>query len=120
MWSAPDDIDNWAVGPRGAGWLFVRNATREVHLNSLSLIARGHQLVQEGCNYMFDNAIVTLWSAPSYWCRYSSLASVLALGESGEHEFKVFGLVPENEGDMRTGKRNVSIFCYTLAGALKC
>lgn len=22
MWSDPDDIDNWAVSPRGAGWLF--------------------------------------------------------------------------------------------------
>ena len=22
MWSDPDDIENWAVSPRGAGWLF--------------------------------------------------------------------------------------------------
>ncbi|KAI6156963.1 hypothetical protein BKA82DRAFT_2018979 [Pisolithus tinctorius] len=43
MWSAPDDIDNWAVGLRGADWLFVRNTTREFnHINSLSLIACGH------------------------------------------------------------------------------
>ncbi len=30
MWSDPDDIDNWAVSPRGAGWLFGGNVTREV------------------------------------------------------------------------------------------
>ena len=30
MWSDPDDIDNWAVSPRGAGWLFGGNITREV------------------------------------------------------------------------------------------
>ena len=30
MWSDPDDIDNWAVSPRGAGWLFGGSVTREV------------------------------------------------------------------------------------------
>lgn len=30
MWSDPDDIENWAVSPRGAGWLFGGNVTREV------------------------------------------------------------------------------------------
>lgn len=32
MWSDPEDIDNWAVSPRGAGWLFGGNVTREVRL----------------------------------------------------------------------------------------
>ena len=30
MWSDPDDVDNWAVSPRGAGWLFGRLVTHEV------------------------------------------------------------------------------------------
>ena len=30
MWSDPDDIENWAVSPRGAGWLFGGSVTREV------------------------------------------------------------------------------------------
>lgn len=30
MWSDPDDIENWAVSPRGAGWLFGGNVTQEV------------------------------------------------------------------------------------------
>lgn len=32
MWSDPDDVDNWAVSPRGAGWLFGGSVTREVCL----------------------------------------------------------------------------------------
>jgi len=24
MWSDPEDIETWAVSPRGAGWLFGR------------------------------------------------------------------------------------------------
>ena len=29
MWSDPDDIDNWAVSPRGAGWLFGAGVVKE-------------------------------------------------------------------------------------------
>ena len=32
MWSDPDDIENWAVSPRGAGWLFGGNVTQEVSI----------------------------------------------------------------------------------------
>lgn len=31
MWSDPEDIDTWAVSPRGAGWLFGGNVTQEVY-----------------------------------------------------------------------------------------
>ncbi|KAI6156930.1 Metallo-dependent phosphatase-like protein [Pisolithus tinctorius] len=75
------------------------------HVNSLSLIARAHQLVQEGYKYMFDNALVTLWSAPNYCYRCGNMASVFTLREGGEHEFKVFGPAPENERDKDMGRR---------------
>lgn len=32
MWSDPDEVDNWAVSPRGAGWLFGKLVTQEVYL----------------------------------------------------------------------------------------
>lgn len=37
MWSDPDDVENWAVSPRGAGWLFGANVTREVRVRDLSI-----------------------------------------------------------------------------------
>ncbi|KAI6098753.1 Metallo-dependent phosphatase-like protein [Pisolithus sp. B1] len=102
----PDDIDNWAVSPCSAGWLFRGDVTREFnHVNSLSLIARAHQLVQEGYKYMFDNALVTMWSAPNYCYRCGNMASVLTLREGGEHDFKVFGPAPENDKDKGMGRR---------------
>jgi len=30
MWSDPDEVDAWAVSPRGAGWLFGAKVTAEV------------------------------------------------------------------------------------------
>lgn len=29
MWSDPEDIENWAMSPRGAGWLFGGNVAKE-------------------------------------------------------------------------------------------
>lgn len=29
MWSDPEDIETWAISPRGAGWLFGRRVTAE-------------------------------------------------------------------------------------------
>lgn len=47
MWSDPEDIDAWAVSPRGAGWLFGGKVTAEFNsINGLDLVCRAHQLVQ--------------------------------------------------------------------------
>ena len=29
MWSDPEDIETWAISPRGAGWLFGSRVTAE-------------------------------------------------------------------------------------------
>ena len=49
VWSDPEEVDAWAVSPRGAGWLFGAKVTNEfMQRNNLELICRAHQLVQEG------------------------------------------------------------------------
>lgn len=30
VWSDPEEVDTWAVSPRGAGWLFGAKVTNEV------------------------------------------------------------------------------------------
>ena len=38
MWSDPEDVDTWAISPRGAGWLFGAKVTNEVsELQAISM-----------------------------------------------------------------------------------
>lgn len=71
LWSDPDEeLDLWALSPRGAGFLFGSKATEQFcHTNNVSMIARAHQLVMEGYKLMFDEKVVTVWSAPNYCYR---------------------------------------------------
>lgn len=97
MWSDPEDIETWQVSPRGAGWLFGSRVMEEfVRINDLSLVARAHQLVQEGYKYMFDDKLVTVWSAPNYCYRCGNVASILAV-DGEKRDFKIFDAVADQE-----------------------
>jgi diadenosine tetraphosphatase ApaH/serine/threonine PP2A family protein phosphatase len=116
MWSDPDDVEAWQVSPRGAGWLFGGKVTAEVsqitpggkctdgqfnHINGLNLIARAHQLVQEGFKHMFDDSLVTVWSAPNYCYRCGNLASIMQVDSDGKTTFKTYNAAIENNTDQK-------------------
>ncbi|TIC07361.1 Metallo-dependent phosphatase [Wallemia mellicola] len=117
MWSDPDDVEHWSISPRGAGWLFGSKVTKEFnHINGLDMIARAHQLIQEGLyvssivadilltrlsKFMFpDNDLVTVWSAPNYCYRCGNVASVLKVKENEpvtENNFAIFDAVADQD-----------------------
>ena len=66
-------------------------------VNNLRLICRAHQLVHEGYKYMFDDKLVTVWSAPNYCYRCGNIASIMTFNSSEKGEAKLFRAVPDTE-----------------------
>lgn len=98
VWSDPEEVDNWATSPRGAGWLFGAAVTNDfMHRNNLKLICRAHQLVQEGYKYMFNEQLVTVWSAPNYCYRCGNVASIMSFENADARAPKIFEAVPDSE-----------------------
>jgi diadenosine tetraphosphatase ApaH/serine/threonine PP2A family protein phosphatase len=78
MWSDPEEVSTWKVNSRGAGWLFGDKVVNDFnHINGIELIARAHQLVQDGYIYWFGEKLVTIWSAPNYCYRMNNKASLM-------------------------------------------
>ena len=75
LWSDPEEIEGWGLSPRGAGYLFGGDICQHFcQTNKVELIARAHQLVMEGYKLMFNEQLVTVWSAPNYCYRYGQAA----------------------------------------------
>ena len=98
MWSDPEEIETWAMNPRGAGWIFGGKVTSEFnYINDLELVARAHQLVMDGFKYWFkDQNLVTVWSVPNYCYRCGNVASILNINENLERSFDIFHSVAES------------------------
>jgi serine/threonine-protein phosphatase 4 catalytic subunit len=95
LWSDPEDIEGWRLSPRGAGYLFGGEIVKKFnHSNGIDLICRAHQLVMEGYKYMFDQQLVTVWSAPNYCYRCGNVAAILELDENRTAMFRIFEAGP--------------------------
>ena len=59
---------------------------------------------------MFDEQLVTVWSAPNYCYRCGNMASILTIKEDGSRNFTVYEAAEENERDkgMQKSRKAVS------------
>lgn len=97
MWSDPEDVDGWGISPRGAGYLFGASVVEKFnHANGVDTIARAHQLVMDGYKWMFDESLVTVWSAPNYCYRCGNVAAILEIDENLDKQFKIFDARPQD------------------------
>lgn len=94
LWSDPEERpgwEGWNESPRGAGCLFGKDQVLSFNAkNNLRCIVRAHQLSKEGYKRMFDDNLITVWSAPNYCYRCGNKASIMQIKENGDYEFLVF------------------------------
>jgi hypothetical protein len=64
--------------PRRAGFLFGADIVIVFNHTNNQLVWKDQE--------MFDNSIVTVWSAPNYCYRCGNIAAILELGEGGSGE----------------------------------
>lgn len=92
MWSDPTyNLKEYGESPRGSGHLFGEDALNEfLHLNSKSLLVRGHECVQRGCEYMFNEKLITVFSASNYCGRVNNESATFVVKSESENEIKTF------------------------------
>jgi serine/threonine-protein phosphatase 4 catalytic subunit len=96
LWSDPEEIVGWGLSPRGAGFQFGADvAEKFLHDNGLGMIARAHQLVMEGYKMIWNETLVTIWSAPNYCYRCGNVASIMVVDSELNHSFKLFEAAPQ-------------------------
>ncbi|KAG2491752.1 hypothetical protein HYH03_009913 [Edaphochlamys debaryana] len=96
LWSDPEDIEGWGLSPRGAGFLFGADVCRAfTEANRIDLICRAHQLVMDGYKTMFNDKLVTVWSAPNYCYRCGNVAAIMEVDEHLGKNYKVFEAAPQ-------------------------
>eukprot|EP01026_Neomeris_dumetosa_P041106 TRINITY_DN339_c0_g1_i4.p2 TRINITY_DN339_c0_g1~~TRINITY_DN339_c0_g1_i4.p2 ORF type:complete len:307 (+),score=24.06 TRINITY_DN339_c0_g1_i4:129-1049(+) len=111
LWSDPEEIEGWGISPRGAGYLFGGDCCQQFcQKNKLDLIARAHQLVMEGYKLMFNDSLVTVWSAPNYCYRCGNVAAILELDENLQKNFKVFEAAPQEARGVPVKQAQVDYF----------
>jgi len=110
LWSDPDDREGWGVSPRGAGFTFGQDVSEQFnHQNSLTLIARAHQLVMEGYNWCHDKNVATIFSAPNYCYRCGNQAAIMEIDEHLEYTFLQFDPAPRR-GEPHVTRRTPDYF----------
>jgi len=67
LWSDPAEIDDRAESSRGAGIKFGKNVSRAfLQENSLKMLIRSHEMVDEGYQVLHDGLVVTIFSCSRY------------------------------------------------------
>jgi len=96
LWSDPDERCGWGISPRGAGYTFGQDITESFNqVNGTKAIARAHQLIMEGYQWMHDGKLVTVFSAPNYCYRCGNQAAIMEVDEHMNQLFQQYDPAPK-------------------------
>ncbi|OHT09061.1 Ser/Thr protein phosphatase [Tritrichomonas foetus] len=96
LWSDPHkDAEEFKESTRGCGHFFGEAPLTEfLDLNSKKLMVRAHECVQDGCEFMFNEKIVTVFSASNYCGLVMNQAAVLIIPKGRTEKCQVASYPP--------------------------
>jgi len=91
LWADPDkDVTGWEQSDRGVSYIFgadvVNNFLRK---QDMDLIARAHQVVEDGYEFFAKRQLITLFSAPNYCGEFDNAGAMMSIDDSLMCSFKV-------------------------------
>jgi serine/threonine-protein phosphatase PP1 catalytic subunit len=93
LWADPDqDIVGWAENDRGVSYTFGPDvASSFLAQHDLDLIARAHQVVEDGYEFFANRRLVTIFSAPNYCGEFDNAGALLEVKDDLMCTFKRVG-----------------------------
>ncbi|VDK69775.1 unnamed protein product [Onchocerca ochengi] len=84
LWSDPDSSSKgWQANNRGLSYTFGADVVIEMCQKlDIDLIARAHQVVQDGYEFFANRKLVTIFSAPHYCGQFDNAAAMMNVDES--------------------------------------
>jgi len=111
VWSDPDDRMGWGISPRGAGFTFGEDVSKQFnHTNGLNLIIRAHQLVMDGYQWHHDDNVLTVFSAPNYCYRCGNQAGIVEFSETMEKSVISYSPAPHRGDHMNNSRGTPDYF----------
>lgn len=91
LWADPDeDITGWGENDRGVSYTFGGDVVLDfLKKHNLTLIARAHQVVEDGYQFFQKRCFLTLFSAPNYCGEFDNAAAVLIVSEDLTCSFQI-------------------------------
>ncbi|KAH7722334.1 Serine/threonine protein phosphatase PP1-alpha catalytic subunit [Aphelenchoides avenae] len=84
LWSDPDKFTiGWQPSTRGVAFLFGPDVVAESCKKlDIDLIARAHQVVQDGYEFFANRKLITIFSAPHYCGQFDNHAAMMTVDEN--------------------------------------
>ena len=92
LWSDPDPNvkDDWGTNDRGVSVTFGQKVLEKfLENNSLDLLCRAHQVVEDGYEFFGDRQLVTVFSAPNYCGEFDNAGAIMDVDEDLMCSFKI-------------------------------
>mmetsp|Transcript_77662 Transcript_77662/g.180156 ORF Transcript_77662/g.180156 Transcript_77662/m.180156 type:complete len:311 (-) Transcript_77662:119-1051(-) len=91
LWSDPSsDVNTWGDNDRGVSFTFGAEIVRIfLKKHDLDLIARAHQVVEDGYEFFAGRQLVTVFSAPNYCREFDNAGALMSIDENLLCSFKV-------------------------------